>query len=624
MSIGRNLQILLFAAVLPAFSASQVGIESASNSMYPAQWPAGPSPNSVPEWAKPGRIRFSRWDGGRIETAKAILSGWPGFNPPDPNRLETMTNWYQPETVRFLREAGINMVWVTFSNGFSLETEKPHQEQVRRYIDECHRQGIHVMAYESIANMFWEDMYEHVPESKDWTAISKDGKPTAYSAGDYTKMGRVTRYMADLSKPGWRAYLRRRIDLAIDAGADGVIYDNNFSNYLLDTYLEIYQYGAGRKKDFLLMGNFHENTYVFNRLLNCITTEDGVEPGIYADSHLTGSRAGARTNLLPLEGGLLVNNMGLFRIHRALTEGWKPVMVEDEWRETGVRETNPISAVRHKLALAEAMMYGISMELFVEGSFAHGLRTGDPETRKTWDAIGQYNRFFADNEEFYTNTKSLAPVAIVLDDRSSNVALLNGLAARNVVYDVLYEKDLTSEMLAPYAAVALLTANTVRARALAAIENFVVRGGRLFAAGAAATLDETGKPRSKPAFFGRKTGQGECVYYETLPSLDKLAETLADSTRRSPVHVEAPKGVYYNVLAQDAGLGQSRVLIHLLNYTGLPTRTLKVTAQGNFEDVRLLSPDSSRDPARATFSGSVTEVEVPELSTYSLLVLARK
>lgn len=618
----RILQILTFAAVVASPLGAQVGtIESAANSLYPAQWPAGPSPNSVPEWAKPGRIRFARWDGGRIETAKAMLSGWPGFNPPDPNRLETMTNWYQPETVRFLREAGINMVWVTFSNGFSIETEKPHQEQLRRYIDECHRQGIHVMAYESIANMFWEDMYEHVPESKEWVDIGKDGKPTPYSAGDYTKMGRVTRYMADLRRPGWRAYLRRRIDLAIDAGADGVIYDNNASRYLFDTYREIYQYGASRKKDFLLMGNFHEDTYVFNRLLNCITTEDGEEPGIYAESHLSGRRASERASLLPLEGGLLVNNMGLFRIHRALTEGWKPVMVEDGGRETGVRETTPMSAARHKLALAEAMMYGISMELFVEGSFAHGLKTGDPETRRIWDAIGQYNRFFADNEEFYTDTKSLSPLAIVLDDRSSNVALLNGLAARNVAYDMVYENGLTSEALAPYAAIALLTANTVRASTLAAIENYVTRGGKLFAAGAAATMDESGKPRPRPAFFGRKTGQGECVYYEKLPPLDELAATLADSARRSPVQVEAPKGVFYNVLTQRAASGESRVLVHLLNYTGRPARNLKVIARGKFEDVRLLSPDSSRDPAQVTSSGPLTAIEVPELGTYSLLLL---
>ena len=268
------------------------------------------------------------------------------------------------------------------------------------------------------------------------------------------------------------------------------------------------------------------------------------------------------------------------------------------------------------------MMYGISMELFLEGSFAHGLKTGDLETRRIWDNIGQYNRFFADNEEFYTNTKSTAPLAIVLDDRSSNVVLLNGLAARNVVYDVLYENGLTSDKLGLYAAVALLTADTVRASALGAIESFVARGGRLLTARAAATLDEAGKARPKPAFFGRKTGQGECLYYEKLPLLDELATVLADTARRSPVQVEAPRGVFYNVLTQDEAPGQSRALVHLLNYTGQRTRSLKVIAQGKFEDVRLFSPDSSRDPARVSFSGPVTKIEISELGTYSLLVLA--
>ncbi len=617
-------RVLILAAVAAASLLwSQVGMESASKSRYPAAWPAGPSPDSVPEWAQPGRIRFARWDGGRIETAKAMLSGWPGFNPPDPNLLESMTNWYRPETVRYLREAGINLIWVTFSNGFSIQTEEPQQEELRRYIDECHRQGIHVMAYESITNMFWEDMYEHVPGSRNWAHIGKDGKPTSYGSGDYTKMGRITRYMADLTKPEWRAYLRRRIDLALDAGADGVMYDNNSSDYLLDTYREIYQYGSSRKKDFLLMGNFHANTYVFNRLINCITTEDGKEPGIYAESNISAGRmARDHSTLLPLGGGFLVNNMGLFRIHRALTEGWKPVMIEDGGREVGVRETTPMSAPRHQLALAEAMMYGIAMELFVEGSFANRLKTGDPEARHIWDAIAQYNRFFADHEEFYTGTRSLAPLAIVLDDRSSDVAWLNGLAARNVVYDVLYENDLTSDKLAPYSAVALLTANTVRAKALAAIEGFVAHGGKLFAAGASATLDETGKERPKPGFFGKKTGQGECVYYEKLPSLDDLAAALSSGGLHAAVQVAAPKGVFYNALSQSAAGGQSRVMIHLLNYTTQPARNIKVTVRGAFKKVTLLSPDGPREPARMlTSSGGVTECEVPELGIYCLLVL---
>jgi len=606
----RLLALAAAAALTPLWC--QVGMETTSRAGgYPAVWPAGPSKDSVPQWAGPGRIRFARWDGGRIETAKAMLSGWPGFNPPDPNRLEAMTNWYRPETVRLLREAGINMIWITFSNGFSNETEAAHQRQVRAYIDECHRSGIRVMAYESIANMFWEDMYERVPESRQWAYAGKDGKPVPYGAGDYTKMGRVTRYMADLSKPGWRAYLRGRVDLALDAGADGVIYDNNFSNYLLETYHEIYAYGASRKRDFLLMGNFHANTYVYNRLLNCITTEDGVEPGVYAEPNLKGLRRN-RASLLPLDGGFLVNNIGLFRIHQSLSDGWKPTMIEDGHREVGVRETTPMSPERHKLALAEAMMFGISMELFVEGGFAHGLAAGRPETRRIWEAIGQYNRFFADNEEYYVNAKPLAPLAVVLDDRSLDVGLLNGLSARGVVYNVLYEHDLTPQKLAPYAAAALITADTVRDKALAALEGFVNRGGKLFSAGNAGTLDENGRTRPKPALLARGT------YYEKLPGADELAGALASI--RGRVSMEARPGILFHAAQQNTG--RPRLLVHLLNYTASPARGVKLRVQGKFSSARLLSPDSTRTAVRLVpAGGSSVEVEIPELATYSLVVL---
>ncbi|MFN7996894.1 MAG: hypothetical protein U0Q18_24990 [Bryobacteraceae bacterium] len=594
----------------------QVGMENnVRPSPYPATWPAGPRRDSLPSWAEPGSIRFARWDGGRIETAKAMLSGWPGFNPPDPNRVDTMTNWYRPDTVRFLREAGINMIWVTFSNGFSNQTEAAHQQQVRKYIDECHRSGIHVMAYESIANLFWEDMFENVPESRNWPFIGEDGKPTPYGAGDYTKMGRVTRYMADLRKPEWRAYLRGRIDLALDAGADGVIYDNNFSNYLLPTYREIYEYGASRKRDFLLMGNFHEDTYVYNRLLNCITTEDGVEPGVYAEAHVGALHEGRdRASLRPVDGGFLVNNIGLFRIHQALAEGWKPVMIEDGHREAGVRETTPMSPERHKLALAEAKMFGLSMELFVEGSFAHGLATGDPATRRIWDAIGNYNRFFSDNQEYFTRSKPVAPIAIILDDRSSDVVLLNALAARNVVYDVLYEHDLTADRLSRYDVAALLTTEAVRNRALDALEAFVKRGGKLFAAGSAASVDENGQRRSRPALFS----QG--IYYEKLPEPDSLAKALTEAAP-SRLTVNAPPGVLYQTAMQTED-GKPRLLVHLLNYTPHPVSRIRIKLESQAATARLLTPDGSRQPVRvSTAGGNRLELEIPELTTYSLLII---
>ena len=83
-----------------------------------------------------------------------------------------------------------------------------------------------------------------------------------------------------------------------------------------------------------------------------------------------------------------------------------------------------------------------------------------------------------------------------------------------IIFDVIYERDLSSERLAPYHAVAVLTAQTVHERALSALENFVAAGGKLLAAGDVAAYDETGRKRPRPAWFGQKAGKGECIYYD--------------------------------------------------------------------------------------------------------------
>ncbi len=595
---------------------------SAARYGYLPEWPPGPPASSVPDWAQPGRIRFSRWDGGPIETAKAMLSGWAGFNPPIPDYLYVMTNWYQPSTIRFLRSANVNLVWVTFSNGFSIPSEKVQRKLLRPYIDQCHRQGIHVMAYESVANLFWEDMFEHVPASKNWVSLAADGKPVPYGAGDYTKMGRVTRYMADLANPQWRNYLKQRIDLAIEAGADGVMYDNCASLRLAEVFQDLMPYALGRKKDFLLMVNFHRHDFILNRLVNAITTEEGGEAGIFSEKTLAAARyrwPSERGTMLPVEGGYLANNIGRFRIFENLSEGWKPVMIESRVREVGIPETHVMSARRHQLVMAENMMFSIANELFIEGRFADGLWNAEPEIMGTWKAIGQYNRFFAENEKYYRAARSVASLAIVLDNRSEGEVILNGLAGRNVLYHVLYEHELTPAKLRPYAAVALLTADMVRSGAMAALDAYVAEGGKLFAAAQAARQDENGRRRQRPAWFGQKHGKGLAVCWERIPPIDELAAALCAADRPPAVRIEAPAGVLYNVTRQPQ---TGRLLVHLTNYLPRPVGKVVVAVPGKYQAVALLTPDGPCDPPRAVARADGTEIEIPQLQIYSLLVLS--
>jgi hypothetical protein len=85
----------------------------------------------------------------------------------------------------------------------------------------------------SIGNIFWEDMFAHVPESKDWV-LKINGQPVPYGTADYGAVGQVTRYLADLSLEAWQQYTLGRVVAAVQAGADGIMFNNNSSYYSRD------------------------------------------------------------------------------------------------------------------------------------------------------------------------------------------------------------------------------------------------------------------------------------------------------------------------------------------------------------------------------------------------------
>jgi len=179
-----------------------------------------------PQWARVGvHLRVLA---GPVEVAEGILSGRQGFNPPEPTLLYATNNWYKPELLQLLRDAHIKRVSVAFSNGFSIESEELQRTLLKEYIAECHKYGIQVEARMSLTNIFCDDMYAREKQSKNWVAKDASGEPLTYGAASFDRAGRTIRYMACLLQPEWRQYLKDRIDLAIDAGVDAIVYDDVF------------------------------------------------------------------------------------------------------------------------------------------------------------------------------------------------------------------------------------------------------------------------------------------------------------------------------------------------------------------------------------------------------------
>lgn len=180
-----------------------------------------PEGSSAPEWARPGKMRYARCDGGAVEIAKGVLSGWDYVR--DPDNVAACAGFYSDRTIEMLSRAGFNWVWATWSPGFAHEKEAGQQRILREWIGKCAQKGIRVTAYISLTNMMIDSMLEAVPECADWRQLDNSGEPRPYGAANYFG-GRPLRILACLNNPHWREYSKVRIRWAIDAA--GAIVSN--------------------------------------------------------------------------------------------------------------------------------------------------------------------------------------------------------------------------------------------------------------------------------------------------------------------------------------------------------------------------------------------------------------
>lgn len=522
----------------------------------------------MPEWARTGNFSFARWDGGPLEASKGALSGWPGFLVADPQVIYATENLYGPPTIQLIERAHVNWISVTWSNGFSNQTEEPQHVLLRKYIEECHRHGIHVTAYVSLANIFWEDMFLHVPESREWV-LKVNGQPVPYPAADYAAVGRVTRYMADLSLEAWQNYTLGRVIAALNAGADAIVLDNSSSIYgreLLEQFTaRVLAEARKRNPQVLLMSNYGRDLSIAARAENAITSEQGWEPGVFDSEGAPPDQWNAKPDFVNVSDGLLVLNGGLLRTLWAVSEGARPVAVEYGNRHSGDRFLNTLPPAHQKLALAECAAFHTANEQYHESMTLRELFFGEEAAMENWDAVAQYNAFFQKYAEFYQDPTSVAGTAVIVDAQVNDIAFLNTLVARNLIYDVIFEEDATPGTLLKYRIVIAAPSVSVR--------------------------------------------PGWRRYEGVMP---------AELDAASPGIVTAPDTVVANFNGQNR---TGRMLVHLLNYADTPVFDTDLKVKKRFTTARLLSPDFNPHSIPVYVDGQLTQIRIPELRVYDLLVL---
>jgi len=578
-----------------------------------------------PEWAKTGTFRFARLDAGPLQVARAFLSGWKHIS--SPRAVQACSGFYNDETIHLLKTSNFNWIWVTWGVGFSLKEEAPQQEILKDFIKKCHAEDIKVSAYLTIANMFWESTFADEPQSRNWIQLQPDGSPLLY-------LGSPKRYLACLNNPAWMSYLKKRIDAALEAGVDGLHFDDLFSSCYCGLCREKFKnYSAG------VLGKCYDipvpspggggadssddetsraSNEVWNRFVEVTLSDAMMEIGRYAlqkkpDLVMSANSRGRASmdeacNVLWAEGGSepgyrdrgLISNAGLYKYIYAVGGGRKPVQIENNERlKEGADRFTPMPLESYYLSIAEAIAFQGNPVASLEGRFLTDLYFMERKAINLWKGIGLYNQFLRDYEEYLLGTESVAQVAVLAPGPGWLDSFNRVLMERaRILFDVVVGARHASPLhLGRYNLLILPGIEKIDREMAEVIRSYVADGGNLISLGYTEVRDGTVGRRGNytlPGVLGAaddpeiedwlevRCGKGRAIFFSSYTE-EKLKESqeaqtafysALDRLQGEPmVRGETPDYVAVSLLKQER---RNRLVLHLLNYSSRIVENIKV------------------------------------------------
>jgi hypothetical protein len=551
-------------------------------------------PEDVPPWAEQGDFRFIRLDGGQIESWKAERTWWgKKFSAEEKDVLTHIYGRDFEQMLGLLKQADFNWIWVTWSSGWSLKDENENRENLKKVIARCHENGIHVSAYLSASNMFRTSAYRDDPETKKY-GLWMHHIPLFYAGPTKTDLQiSWDRRLADARKPGWRAYLLNKAELAVDAGVDAIVWDNMIGYddglaQLLDDTQRMAERKAretGRPK-VMVYANVHiaPDRFGMNEINEAIWEEDGKDtPGVWG-------------------GNWQVDNARKIKFLSGEKQLWQPLMCENDRYHCGPRESCIPSPAEQKLSIAEAYAFGAATSRNIEGRFLSALINGEPEGWEAWTAIAQYNHFLVEHRELYHQAEPAARIALISAEPHNPLA--DEFLKQSVFFETKVLAHLDKGVPLDHFKVLVMPADLrkLSAEQKGRLKTFTAGGGIII-----------------------KAGKGEL-------GIAARAEAAAAGPRLSL----EPRGYVLGQLTRKPD-GRTFIL-HLLNYDHLaPAENMKVrldlsglvdlgeTKNLRRWEVKVLSPDAGQPQlAGLSLHGSGAEFTLGRIEHYSVVVLSAR